>query len=84
MVDLYLIWSNEHRAWWRPVECGYCQDELQAGIYTRERAMEICENARAGWHAALEPPELPVRIKDLPTEQRQAIATLHGFHNLGE
>ena len=59
----YLIWSNEHRAWWRHASQGYTPHIGQAGIYSREQAMEICRNALMGSREV--PHELPVAIKDL-------------------
>ena len=41
MTDTYLIWSNEHNAWWGPREAGYVTQVLCAGVYTRERAEQI-------------------------------------------
>lgn len=42
---MYLIWSNEHRAWWRPGRQGYTTSIHEAGSYTRENALEICKGA---------------------------------------
>lgn len=42
---MYLIWSNEHRAWWRPQRQGYTSSIHEAGQYTRENAFKICKNA---------------------------------------
>ena len=36
---LYLIWSNEHRAWWRPNSAGYTSQFEKAGRYSREDAI---------------------------------------------
>lgn len=36
--DPVLIWSNEHRAWWKPDGMGYGRDILEAGIYRRADA----------------------------------------------
>lgn len=36
--DKVLIWSGEHRMWWRPEGKGYSQDIHHAGIYTRVEA----------------------------------------------
>ncbi len=41
----YLIWSNEHNAWWRPNSRGYCADIRDAGQYTMREAENICANA---------------------------------------
>jgi hypothetical protein len=39
------IWSEEHRGWWRPAQCGYTDHVDLAGEYTLEEAIEICNNA---------------------------------------
>lgn len=41
----YLIWSFEHRGWWRPGSMGYCNSRADAGIYDREDALAICKRA---------------------------------------
>lgn len=41
----YLIWSNEHNAWWRPGRCGYTDHRSLAGRYTLEEAIEIVDRA---------------------------------------
>lgn len=41
----YLIWSNEHDAWWGPNERGYTRTLAGAGIYSREDAIRICKHA---------------------------------------
>lgn len=61
---MFLIWSNEHRAWWRPNSMGYTADIAQAGAYSGERATDICDRATFDWHEA--PNEVPVRMDDLP------------------
>lgn len=45
MADLWLIWSNEHRAWWGPAKLGYFTNTDRAGRYTREHAAAICAQA---------------------------------------
>jgi hypothetical protein len=41
----YLIWSNEHEAWWGPGECGYVTVISKAGRYPLERAGQIVKQA---------------------------------------
>jgi len=44
----HLIWSEEHKAWWRPDSAGYSQSMQGAGLYTFEEAHRIARNANAG------------------------------------
>lgn len=71
--NLYLIWSNEHHAWWRPDGSGYTRDPLKAGIFERHDALFTAWNCRDGWPREgisrpiqSLPSELPIRINDLP------------------
>lgn len=66
----YLVWSNEHRAWWRPKSAGYTVFLDTAGRYSREEAVRICRNARGGWRPGEPPPEVPVREVDAVESQR--------------
>jgi hypothetical protein len=64
--DLYLIWSHEHSAWWRPGGRGYTQRISGAGRYTWDRALEICAEAMPGTSTRMGAlPELPVRLVDV-------------------
>lgn len=64
-ADRYLIWSNEHRAWWRPNHASYTVHAEQAGRYTHEEALRICAGARDGWRPGEPPPEIPVAEADV-------------------
>lgn len=63
-ADNYLIWSNEHRSWWRPNRAGYTSHVSSAGRYTRTEALSICWGARDGWPAKGVPSEVPVLADD--------------------
>lgn len=63
MDDWYLIWSNEHSAWWRPNSRGYTLDVGKAGRYTRLDALKHCAIRDQTPGEPL--PELPVRLEDL-------------------
>lgn len=65
MSEKYLIWSNEHRAWWAPFERGYVPRVFDAGRYSRDRALEICRNAIGTAMHIRMLAELPVREADL-------------------
>lgn len=41
----FLVWSNEHDAWWGPNHRGYSTNVLAAGIYSRADAEEIVANS---------------------------------------
>ncbi len=60
----YLIWSNEHRLWWRHDSCGYTSNVNDAGWYSREEAIRICATARDGWRNGFPPPEIPISLAD--------------------
>jgi hypothetical protein len=36
--DLYLIWSHQHRGWWRPAAWGYTGSLFEAGRFTQAAA----------------------------------------------
>lgn len=61
---MYLIWSNEHRAWWGPNNRGYTKALSRAGRYSREEAISTCARARDGWSAEEIPSEVPVLEAD--------------------
>lgn len=44
----YLVWSNQHGAWWRAHRRGYTMLIEEAGRYTRERAAEIVRQSTLG------------------------------------
>lgn len=61
-MDEYLIWSNEHRAWWRPNCCGYTVHLKAAGRYSREDAIK---HSRTRSRDGEIMPEIPVRLDDV-------------------
>ena len=44
----WLIWSNEHQAWWREGQRGYAIDVAEAGRYEQKEALKILKNANEG------------------------------------
>jgi len=62
--DSYLIWSNEHRAYWKPRSSGYTTSIDGAGIYSRDEALCICGDANMLRCRTYMPNELPVRLED--------------------
>jgi hypothetical protein len=44
----YLIWSNEHGAWWAPNAMGYTNKVGNAGRFDRKTAADIVSQANLG------------------------------------
>ena len=61
--NTFLIWSNEHRRWWRPGRHGYATRVADAGRYSESEALEICTNAMLGRRGDHPLPEMPVPVK---------------------
>lgn len=64
--ERYLIWSNEHRAWWGHDFNGYVKSVDTAGRYTLADAIEICE--KASWGSVLVPNETMVPASAIPKQ----------------
>lgn len=60
----YVVWSNEHRAWWGPDHRGYYTKLAAAGRYSREEALKICIGARGGRQFNHNPSEVPLALED--------------------
>lgn len=69
----YLVWSNEHKAWWGHNRHGYVPDIRGAGIYYRDEALSIVERATVASKWRRPPNEIPVRIEDLPEDAQAAV-----------
>ena len=64
-MSQYLVWSNEHVAWWAPGHNGYVKRIEDAGRYSRHDALNICAHAMPGRRGDEPLRELPVRLDDL-------------------
>lgn len=60
---LWLVWSNEHRAWWGPNSAGYRLKVEQAGRYTWKDALRCCESHTYSGEKI--PPEVPMPSPEL-------------------
>lgn len=60
----YVVWSNEHSAWWGPKRSGYYTHLVAAGRYTRDEAIRICQGARGGRRYNANPSEVPILLAD--------------------
>jgi hypothetical protein len=56
--EIYLIWSEEHGAWWNPNRAGYTKSMVRAGRYSREEAEAISNSANGHGRFC----EVPVRV----------------------
>ena len=61
---LYLVWSNEHRAWWAPDQRGYTRIIERAGRYQRDVAFEIAGKRGGGWQVDANPYEIAIPEAD--------------------
>lgn len=66
--QMYVIWSYEHSSWWRPHSMGYTVDINQAGLYTKDEAAKICDDANK-YQPANEPHETMI----LQSEVKKAL-----------
>lgn len=53
----YLIWSNEHQAWWGVAHRGYTRIIDSAGRYSRAEALSIAGTRDGGWHVRKSNPD---------------------------
>lgn len=70
----WLVWSNEHSAWWGPRCRGYYTEIESAGRYTLEEAMKHCESRSP----ADNPPELIQPSPEWIAARKAAIAKAEG------
>jgi hypothetical protein len=64
--DSYLVWSNEHRGWWRAAgKRGYATGLRGAGRFSREAALSICRGAILQSAHVGSISEVPVRAADV-------------------
>lgn len=62
-----VIWSGEHRAYWRPVACGYTQELFADGLYMLEEVVRITSHCG---------PERRIAILDYKAPKRSSGAVL--------
>jgi hypothetical protein len=60
----YLIWSEEHQAWWRANATGYTRSIYQAGRFTQAQAHDIVKSANAFLDPSMDPPLNEIAIPD--------------------
>jgi hypothetical protein len=63
-VQLYLIWSEEHLAWWQANKCGYTRSIFEAGRFSQREATEIVKDANAFLDPSCNPPLNEIAIPD--------------------
>ena len=62
-MRVWLVWSNQHGAWWRPNRSGYTLDVAAAGRYALSDALQ-CAAARSRCPDGV-PPEVIVPSPEL-------------------
>lgn len=70
----YLVWSNEHHAWWGPEERGYTRIIERAGRYTRSQAMTIASRRGGGWQTESNPYEIAIPEADAVAQYSSVVA----------
>lgn len=76
--ERYLVWSNEHRAWWAPEERGYTRSVDRAGRYSRERAISIAGVRGGGWPTEGNPYEIAILERDAIAQDHRNRETTRG------
>ena len=66
----FLIWSEEHRAWWRPARHGYTDHMMEAGLYSEREARQIAREANWGGQFNETAMEAPIWL----AERRRALS----------
>lgn len=64
MNQPYVIWSNEHRAWWGPNRWGYTPHLREAGLYPRGEALMIARTAGIARQPFTNPNEIALPFDD--------------------
>jgi hypothetical protein len=77
-APMWLVWSNEHRAWWGPDRAGYCWDITAAGRYTLEEAQKIAATRLVKRGDGINPPELIQPAPEWLAGRLAAIAKARG------
>lgn len=67
----YLVWSNEHRAWWGAEQRGYTRVIERAGRYARDEAYAIAAKRGGGWQADSNPAEIALPEADAIAQWRR-------------
>jgi hypothetical protein len=60
----YIIWSNEHKAYWRPNAAGYTKAKSQAGRYSLADAIAICDDANLNRDDNQAPQETMLAVRE--------------------
>lgn len=72
----YLIWSNEHVAWWKAGGFGYTKRLHETRRYSRDEAIAICTKAMPGNAAR------SGFLHELPVRDADAAEMQHAYHAL--
>lgn len=67
VTHCWLIWSNEHKAWWKKGNHGYTSFLSEAARFTFTEACQVLNEAnKYRWFCSNEPHETMVPISSLP------------------
>ena len=60
----FLIWSEEHHAWWKGTKQGYTRSIFDAGCFTQREACDIVKSGNAFLDPTCDPPLNEIAIED--------------------
>jgi hypothetical protein len=82
VAPTWLVWSNEHAAWWCSARCGYTWDIAHAGRYSLEEAIAISGERGVKRGDGINPPELIQPSPEWLAARAAAIAKAKGAPTL--
>lgn len=67
LTNVWLVWSNEHKGWWRRDGNGYSQHVIDAKRFSYQEACAVVHQSNQHrWFCLAEPHETMVPITSLP------------------
>lgn len=76
----WIVWSNEHRAFWCPDRCGYTGLIEEAGRYTQQEAENICRYANVRANSTINVGTPPEICMPAPESISGAVEPFKNFH----
>jgi hypothetical protein len=83
---IWLIWSNQHGAWWKANSYGYDNRVVNAGRFSRSEAQKICSDAcyRNDWTIGESNLQSPHEVMVPSPEYLAELASIQRYCEEGE